>query len=303
MGRTATTEYPAMTPLHPPVTIRAVCGADEFAAVEQVQRRVWEMPDWREAVPANLLITIQKNGGLVLGAYAGDQLIGFALGFLGAESALGQTKIKHASHMLAVLPEYRARGIGVRLKLAQRDAARAQGLDLMTWTYDPLQALNATLNLWRLGAIARRYLPDAYGEMNDGLNAGMPSDRFEVEWRLNAPRVVARAQAEPPKADWDALARAGAREIFRVVVDAAQLPRIEFVNEIDGDTLLVEIPARLGQIKSAALACAREWRAHTRDIFQRAFAAGYRADNFVWAERAGIPRAAYVLRKEIESLE
>jgi predicted GNAT superfamily acetyltransferase len=308
----------------PLVSIRPVKAWSEYLAAEELQRVVWQMPDWRDAVPANLLITAQKNGGLVLGAFMDERLIGFAFSFLGAEEHQGQKKIKHCSHMLAVLPKYQSLKIGVRLKFKQRELALAQGIDLITWTYDPLQALNANLNLARLGAIARRYVPNAYGEMTDGLNVGLPSDRFEVEWWLNTPRVRERAagndassrgtrersfnenppqdDASPHRADWGALVHAGAQEIFEIALDTQHLPHIKGENELRGDWLLVEIPDNLGTIKTTAPDLAREWRSRTRGLFQRAFAAGYAAVDFVVASRGGDRHAAYVLTRKADNI-
>src|SRR5437016_3068011 len=115
---------------------------DECVQCEELQKSVWEMPDYRDVVPANLLITAIKNGGLLVGAFEGDAMLGFAFGFLGSEtSPSGERHTKHTSHMLAVLPDARVKGLGARLKWFQRAAALKQGLDLMTWTYDPLQAV------------------------------------------------------------------------------------------------------------------------------------------------------------------
>jgi predicted GNAT superfamily acetyltransferase len=281
------------------IVIRPLKAWDEYLAAEELQRTVWQMPDWRDAVPANLMITINKNGGLVLGAFAAEgKLIGLALSFIGAEDHAGQSKLKHHSHMVAVLPEYRAQRVGVRLKFRQREDVLARGIDLMTWTYDPLQSRNANLNLVHLGAIARRYVVNAYGEMSDGLNVGLASDRFEVEWWLNAPHVAACAVGEPYRPEWDGLLNAGAQEFFRTQMDARGLPHIEGENDLRGEPLIVEIPANLAALKAASLDLAREWRARTRDLFERAFAAGYVAVGFVWAQRAGHPCAAYVLSRE-----
>ncbi len=281
------------------ISIRPVHAWEEYLAVEEIQRVVWQMPDWRDAVPANLLITAQKNGGLVLGAFDGDRLVGFAASFLGSEEAGGRVTLKHYSHMLAVLTEYQSRKIGLLLKLAQREAVRAANISLITWTFDPLQALNANLNLWRLGARVRRYLCDAYGEMTDGLNTGLASDRFQVDWWLDAPRVRECAEREPASLDVAALLRAGAREIFSTRFDPRGLPRIEQTRELAGETLIVEIPRQIAAVKTADAELARAWRTHTRDVFQRAFAAGYHADNFVYWERDGQRRAAYVLNRQL----
>ncbi len=287
-----------MTKVTSVISFRSVKTSDEFRAVEEIQRAAWNMENWREVVPAHLLITAQKNGGLVLGAFDESRLIGFAFGFLGTEENRGERKLKHCSHMLAVLPEYQSRKIGAQLKWKQREQVLAQGIDLITWTYDPLQAVNANLNLARLGAIARRYLPDAYGEMTDGLNVGLASDRFEVEWQLNAPRVKERAERELALRNWQATIENGAQEIFSVAFDTQGLARIETEERPQGTTLLVEIPANINALKNASPQLAHEWRMRTREFFTRAFAAGYTAVDFLFSDAGGplvSDRAAYLL--------
>ena len=276
------------------IIIRPLEHWDEYLAVEEMQRTVWQMPDWRDAVPANLLIAMRKNGGILLGAFDGKNIIGFVFSFVGTDESNGALKLKHHSHMLAVVPEYQSRNIGARLKFAQRDMALTQGIDLMTWTYDPLQALNANLNLVRLGAIARHYIPNAYGEMTDGLNAGIPSDRFEAEWWLASSRVVERAQREPQKRDWAQLVRTGAQEIFAIKRDASGFNRVEKEWEPHAPTLILEIPYRINALKAAAPDLAHEWRIRTRDFFSNAFTEGYVCTDFLIAPE----RAAYVLTRD-----
>lgn len=280
------------------ISIRPLQTWDEYLAVELLQRSIWQMPDWRDAVPANLLITIYKNGGIVLGAFDGAQMVGFVFSFIGSEKANGETKLKHCSHMLAVLPEYQKRKLGARLKFAQREQVLSQKIDLMTWTYDPLQALNANLNLVRLGAIARRYISNAYGEMTDGLNVGMPSDRFQAEWWMASPTVVERATREPRPSDWDQLVRSGAQEVLVTKFDAAGFVHVEKEYEPHAPTLIAEIPARINALKTAAPALALEWRTRTRDFFTQAFEAGYVCTDFLFAARDTRERAAYVLTRD-----
>jgi predicted GNAT superfamily acetyltransferase len=287
------------SPTASPFTLRLLKTWEEFLAAEELQRIVWQMPDWRDAVPANFMIAAQKCGGMALGAFdSQEHLIGLAFSFIGLDEHGGQRTLRHHSHMLAVLPEYRAQKLGAQLKFKQREIALAQNIELVTWTYDPLLALNANLNLVRLGAMARRYYPNAYGEMTDGLNAGLASDRFEVEWWLNAPRVERCAIGEPPRANWDALVRAGAQEIFDVTWDAKNLPHIQRVHELGVPTALMEIPVDLGAVKLGSLELAQEWRTRTRDCLERAFASGYAAIDFVFSKRTERPRAAYVLSRE-----
>ena len=183
------------------ISIKRLTTIQQFHQCEELQRRVWGMSD-TDVVPLHLLLTVQKNGGLVLGAFdEGGRMIGCLFGFLGARDATAQ-QLKHCSHMMGVLEGWRGRGVGYQLKLAQREHALAQGLELVTWTYDPLESLNAALNIGKLGVVCRTYFRDLYGEMEDGLNVGLSSDRFQVEWWVASQRVAHRLAApssSPPK--------------------------------------------------------------------------------------------------------
>jgi len=266
---------------------------DECVQCEEAQKQIWEMPDFRDVVPASFLVTAAKNGGILIGAFQHGAMVGFAFGVLGSEGTGAARRLKHTSHMLGVLPQARAHGLGAHLKWLQRQVALEQGLDLMTWTYDPLQAVNAQLNLTRLGAIARRYLRDAYGEMTDALNAGIASDRFEVEWFLKHERVSARARALDLA---ETLPDAAAA--FEIDWTAQGLPYIATAQLPTAECARVEIPADLNQLKAQDRALAAEWRAQTRVMFERAFAAGYIAYNVShWRDALGRARAAYLLRR------
>lgn len=275
------------------IEIRLCKAWDECVQCEQVQREVWNMPDFRDVVPASFLITAAKNGGLLVGAFQGARMVGFAFGVLGSEGTGETRRLKHTSHMLGVLPTARVKGLGAQLKWRQREEALKQGLDLMTWTYDPLQAVNAYLNIGRLGALARRYTRDAYGEMTDALNAGLASDRFEVEWLLMHPRVATR----PTRVEPLELTR-NANVLYKIKWRTETLPVIVGENALAGEILCVEIPADLNALKAEDRALAAAWREHTRSTFERAFAAGYAATDAVRTrDAAGRLRVYYVLSK------
>jgi predicted GNAT superfamily acetyltransferase len=160
------------------IEIRPVRGIEEMLEVERLQQEVWAVVD-REIVPALHFIPATAVGAILIGAFDGPRMIGFVYGFPGFE---GGERIIH-SDMLAVLPGYRDRGLGRRLKLAQRDAALAAGISRITWTFDPRQARNAHLNLNILGATADRYLRNYYGTTSSPLHSG-GTDRLWVTWDL-----------------------------------------------------------------------------------------------------------------------
>jgi predicted GNAT superfamily acetyltransferase len=160
-------------------------------ACVQMQIHAWGFAPL-DVVPRRMFIVCQKIGGQVLGAFHDSRLVGFLMGF---PAHHGQKLFMH-SHMLAVESGFRNLGIGRRLKLAQRDDALARGINIVEWTFDPLETKNAFFNLHRLGAIARRYLPNHYGFTSSALQAGLPTDRLVAEWHLDSPRVAALAASE-----------------------------------------------------------------------------------------------------------
>jgi predicted GNAT superfamily acetyltransferase len=169
------------------VRIAGVTELADFDRCVEIQLAVWGYADG-DLIPRRVFVVAQSIGGQVIGAFAGDTLVGFAMSLPGYRD--GRAYLH--SHMLAVLPEYRNRGLGRRMKLAQRDDALARGFDLMEWTFDPLEIKNAHLNIARLGAIARRYIPNFYGASTSALQGGLPSDRLVAEWWLGSERVRRR---------------------------------------------------------------------------------------------------------------
>lgn len=166
------------------VTFRDLSGMAEFRAAEDLQREVWgagDLPD-----PADLMMVIQAEGGLVGGAFVAGRLMGYVFGF-----PTRDPRVQH-SHRLAVRAEARRLGLGVRLKFHQRDWCLTRGIATVRWTFDPLRVVNATLNIHRLGATSGTYLEDYYGEMA-GINSGLASDRLLVDWDLDSPVAAALA--------------------------------------------------------------------------------------------------------------
>jgi len=281
------------------VMIRRVRSVAEYHACEDLQRRAWAMQDDLEIVPMHMMVAMQENGGLVLGAFEGSRVVGCVLGFPGLTA---EGKPKHCSHLMASDPECQGQGIGYQLKLAQREAALAQGFDLVTWTFDPLQARNAYLNLHKLGGVSARYLPDLYGPLMDGLNAGLPTDRLEVEWWIASQHVSDRlaggqggiqdaAGYRAPADDGEWVLRA------EVTPDGHLVPGEANLHASSG-AVRVEVPLDHSSTKSADLGAARAWRLETRRLFQHYFAAGYGALDFCRHQVERLERGWYVLRRD-----
>ena len=175
------------------IEIRMAVGLEEFQQCVDIQGTVWGYDD-SDIVPRRMFLLAMKIGGQVVGAFANEKMIGFAMALPAYRDG---TPYLH-SHMLAVLPEYRNAGLGRRLKLAQRDDAIARGVERMEWTYDPLETKNAYLNIKKLGAISRRYEANFYGPSTSPLQGGLPTDRLYAEWWLRSPRVERVLGGEVP---------------------------------------------------------------------------------------------------------
>lgn len=228
------------------------------------------MTDNLEVVPGHMLLTFHKNGGVLLGAYAGERLVGFVAGFVGRTA---EGHFKHASHMMGIHPDFQGQGIGTQLKLAQRQMVQQQGLDLITWTYDPLEIGNARLNIHKLGAVCRTYIPNLYGEF-EGINAGLPTDRFQVAWRINSAHVENRLAG---KGTW---ATAVPQHLILNPVEENGRPP-EKPRSLSEATHFVQIPANIRALKAQDLPLALAWRLHTRQLFTGLFAQNYTVTDFV----------------------
>ncbi len=283
----------------PDLRIRPLTTPDDMALVEALQRQVWT-GDETEIVPAHMLLAVAHSGGVVLGAFEAERMVGMVFGFLGTDEAqpdrVANARLKHVSHMLAVHPEARARGIGHRLKLEQRQELLRQGIRLATWTYDPLLSLNAHLNVRRLGVICRTYLREAYGRMRDGLNAGLASDRFQVDWWVTSNRVAVRLEGRRPPLDLAHFLDAGAAKVNPSALRHDGWPEPpDSIEAAESSLILVEIPPDFQGLKSADLGLARRWREHSREVFETAFHDGYLVTDFVYLKGESAPRAYYVL--------
>ncbi len=166
------------------IAIRNCRGLDELRACVALQKEIWNFSD-ADLVPLRMFVVAEKVGGQVIGAFDGSEMVGFALSVPGTRSG----HVYLHSHMLAVRKEHRNGGLGRRLKLLQREDALARGIQLIEWTFDPLEIKNSYLNIEKLGAIARRYNINQYGITSSPLQGGLPSDRLIAEWWLKSKRV------------------------------------------------------------------------------------------------------------------
>lgn len=265
-------EVPAAGPAAAAFTVRDLSGVDDLRECEQIQREVWGFIDL-DVVPAGLLSIMECYGALAVGAFVGGRMAGFVNGFPGFD---GGARLHH-SHMLAVRPEFRGAGIGIALKWAQADRVLAQGLDRINWTFDPLQAANANLNLNHLGCVARVYRLNVYGKSQSPLHGGLPTDRLEPEWELRSERVAAaragRPAAAPGIPDLPSLNRVS-RHPSGLPESSAPAP----VGE--RPEVLFRIPPRFTALLGEDPALALDWRLKSRAAFTDALGSGYEVVGF-----------------------
>lgn len=271
------------------MTIRPLTTIEECRQVAALERSVWGYRDAEDVVPPPVLIVSIKRGGILLGAF--DDLGGMQ-GFVYSIPSIRDGQLAQWSHMLGVAPGARGSGLGLMLKLAQRQAALAMGVDLIEWTFDPLQAVNAHLNFARLGVVVRDYEVNAYGDSSSPLHGGTPTDRFIAEWRLREPHVERRLQAGGPIVRDGSVADAGLVNPSRGEGGASLRPGKADLS-LDARRLLVEIPCGFSQMLEHDVPLALEWRLTTREVFQHYFSRGYRAVDFFLSRDAG--RGHYLL--------
>ena len=269
--------------------IRPLTRLDECRRVAELERLVWGYTDAEDVVPPPVLIVSVKRGGILLGAF--DDA-GVMQGFVYSMPALKDRQVTQWSHMLGVLPVARATGIGLQLKLAQRIHALELGIELIEWTYDPLQALNAHLNFARLGVVVEHYERNVYGDSSSPLHHGTPTDRFVAEWHLTRPHVQRRIAAigQPIVRDSGV---AAAPVVNPSHVGARGLEPGDADTSLDARRVLVEIPVGFSDIQAAAPDLALAWRMGTRRIFEAYLGRGYRVVDFFLSREA--KRGHYLL--------
>jgi predicted GNAT superfamily acetyltransferase len=277
-----------MAPETSSIVIRDVDAGAEMRAGEELQKEVWGLPDL-DVVPLSQLVAARAAGGVLLGAFDRETLVGFVYGFPGYEH--GQTT--HHSHMLAVKPGFRNYNLGQKLKMAQRERVLAQGINIMTWTFDPLQSLNAYFNFNKLGVVSDRYFINFYGEDAASFLHRNGTDRLWVTWLLSSRRVSERIGG----------INNAAPEIESVVplveVEKDNSPgQNDSTDGLSGEYVLIEIPADINELERQNSELASAWRVATRVGFTKALASGYLVENFYRRSRDGQQISTYYLSRK-----
>lgn len=235
------------------IEIRKVTEVEEIHSMQKLEKQIWGM----EPIPVHQTITAVKNGGLIVGAFLKERMIGYSYSFAGYSK--GQVYL--CSHMLAVDEEFQMMGIGKLLKDEQLRLAREMGYRLIVWTFDPLESRNAYLNTSKLYGVCYDYIVDCYGEMDDGLNKGLPTDRFQVAWWIDSPRVLEKWQPD--------LLYSRPFETS-VSGDSHPVVRLPDTDEwLLAEAIEVPVPKHIQLMKQENPQLSYEWRMKTRTIFQQ----------------------------------
>ena len=265
--------------------IRDLTTIDEFRQVVELERAIWGYTDSGDLVTVPVFTFTVHRGATLVGAFdAANRMVGFAYAVVGMKDR----RPMHWSHMAGVLPEHRG-GLGYRLKLEQRLRALAQGIELVEWTFDPMQTLNAHFNFTKLGGVSDEYAVNFYGESTSALHRGTPTDRLVLSWNITAPHVVRRLEQAP-----ELRMRApevGEAPVVNTTVMDGPWRMVKVIDlTVKARRLWIEIPMGFTEMQQAAPDRALQWRLHVRQMFQEYFAKGYRAVDFVLQREAGFGR-------------
>jgi predicted GNAT superfamily acetyltransferase len=249
------------------VAISELHELEDLRELERLFAEVWERPD-EPPIGADLMTALAHSGNYIAGARKGSRLVGGLLGWLGGSPP---HDLHLHSHILGVVADVQTRGLGFELKQHQRRWCLDRGIKVVEWTFDPLVRRNAHFNLTKLGAEARQYLVNFYGQMIDGLNAGEESDRLLIRWRLDSEQVEAAAGGNAQEPSVEQLLREGATVVLSVGALGEPVAGSQ-----SSDVLLCRVPEDIVSVRRANPGLAHAWREESRRVLSTAFDAGYR---------------------------
>jgi predicted GNAT superfamily acetyltransferase len=249
----------------------------EIKALEDLQIEAWG-DDERDIVPLNQFVAARHVGGSLIGAFDGEKVVGFVYGFYGHTAG----RIVHHSHMLAVSPGYRRHNLGFRLKAEQRERVLADRLtDRITWTFDPLQSLNAHFNFAKVGVVSDMYKINVYGQEGASFLHRNGTDRLFVTWLLNSPRVQRSMSGQHgPKPDLAGSQRGVSRLLHHSKSGQPEAEASIVTALTHSRFATIEIPADINSVERADFNLARKWREQTRRAFSQAIAEGYKVVDY-----------------------
>lgn len=269
------------------IIIKPLYHVDELTEMQRLEQQVWG----DDYTPVHQTITVAKNGGIILGAYDDDRLIGFLYSFPGYDG----TSVYLCSHLAAIHADYRGKGIGELLKQKQKELAIEKGFRLITWTYDPLESANANLNIRKLNGICQTYIEDCYGKLEGKLNAGLETDRFLVEWHLTSQHVNNKLELDFNDAfaitaiDYDQNNDPYIKEVHDHVVN-----KLDYLKMIS-----LAVPTQFQAMKERNFPLAKSWRMQTRELFQLLFSHEYVVVNVMREKDSNIQHYILVKKHEV----
>jgi predicted GNAT superfamily acetyltransferase len=264
----------------------------DYDILEDIQVDAWGMPA-RELVPKRLIYATLKSGGVVIGAYKDEEIIGYCWGWVGYNEIFGRFIYSHHN---AVRKQFQNQGIGLNLKLAQRKWAMEKDFRLINWTFDPLQSKNCYLNLHKLGVVCNNYKQNYWGEMKDILNKGIDTDRFYCNWYLNSERVKGRVSGKSD--DFTHLIQDKGYHVFETQLEREKLITKKTNLELVTEHIFIEIPSNFSYLISNEKPTLIQWRNETRRVFENYFKKGYKAVDFIVLKNTEEIKCYHVLKKE-----
>lgn len=243
------------------IFIKSLSTIEELQQVQKMEREIWSM----EPIPLHQTLTAIKNGGVILGAYDENTLVGYNYGFPGFVDG----HLYLCSHMMGILKPYQKKGLGKALKLMQKEIALKLGYSSIYWTFDPLESINANLNLTKLRGIGAVYIENCYGDLDDSLNQGLPSDRFQVHWNIQSDHVN---NVEPQmKKDFDFLDKNSI--LLHSHINTHGFPELNdhfSIENMDQSSIgyFLPIPENFQTLKRDDISLALDWRLKTREVIQ-----------------------------------
>lgn len=240
------------------VVLKYIYDPDEVGKIIPVISSAWGMPSVG-TLTKDIVCAMRYHGGVVIGAYDDSKMVGMHFSFPGYRRG----KVYLYSHMTGVISDLKYSGIGYMLKMKQKEWALDHGYDLIAWTHDPIQSMNANFNLRKLGTIARSYEENFYGSMDDDINRGIPSDRIVSEWWIKKDK-----KTDP--AGYSTINNFDSEYSFNFSYNP---------DEVTGKVML-RIPKDYSQMKQKSRETAVGWRMYVRKVFQDLFSRGYVAVGF-----------------------
>ncbi len=274
------------------IQIRKLTKLSEFRDTIELEKIIWRLDDYYDCIPEHVLLVWSETGGLVLGAYSSEKMVGFLCTAPGLDR---NGNVFHYSYILGILPEYRGQDIAFQLKLSHYKLALEMGIRTIEWTYDPLLGVNASLNIAKLGCFVYRYKQNVYGEDMGGskLIGGVPTDRFICTWEITTKHVKKKLSSDT------LVEQPGKLDLVNKCVKKDDVQLFQgFDPPGDKGSVFVEIPEDFQYISDNLKEIATDWRLGTRELFESYFGAGYFVKDFFRMDYLGIRRNLYILERK-----